>query len=215
MSIAVGRRLVPRTPLSFLPTSTRPARHPRQFAKSPGKWGFGPPKSDAPVSPAQRPARKMPSRSPETHLTRKCALFHRFRVFRMKQIHFRSRVRNFWTPGRPTAPRALRVSSQFGPFTASLRGGGTAADAKSAKQPALVDPNTTLLAQQELRAAGRWPGQFGARTFRIARQKSGKSSGLRLDTKCRSTTAGWSSHTAPALTRSSLMPGDPVTRTPR
>jgi hypothetical protein len=45
-------------------------------------------------------------------------------------------------------------------------------------------------------------------------QKSGRSSGLRLETKCRSMTTASSFQTAPALIRSSLIPGDPVTLTP-
>ena len=52
-------------------------------------------------------------------------------------------------------------------------------------------------------------------TSMIARQNSGRSSGLRLLTKWRSTTTGASCQIAPAFTRSSLMPGEPVTRTPR
>src|SRR5262245_23165041 len=53
-----------------------------------------------------------------------------------------------------------------------------------------------------------------ATTCRIASQKSGRSSGLRLETKWRSTTTAASTQTAPALTRSSLIPSEPVTRTP-
>ncbi len=49
----------------------------------------------------------------------------------------------------------------------------------------------------------------------IARQKWGRSSGLRLETKLRSTTTGASFQIAPAFSRSSLIPGEPVTRTPR
>ena len=49
----------------------------------------------------------------------------------------------------------------------------------------------------------------------IAAMKRGRSAGLRLETKCRSTTTGVSSQMAPAFIRSSLMPGLPVTRTPR
>ena len=55
------------------------------------------------------------------------------------------------------------------------------------------------------------PGGYFANTLRIARQKSGRSSGLRLETKCRSMTTGESSQMAPAFTRSSLIPSEPVT----
>jgi hypothetical protein len=48
-----------------------------------------------------------------------------------------------------------------------------------------------------------------------AAMKAGRSEGRRLETKCRSTTTFASSNSAPALRRSSLMPGLPVTRTPR
>lgn len=54
-----------------------------------------------------------------------------------------------------------------------------------------------------------------SRKSMIARQKSGRSSGLRLLMKWRSVTTGASSQTAPAFSRSSLIPGEPVTRTPR
>ena len=54
-----------------------------------------------------------------------------------------------------------------------------------------------------------------ARCSTIAAINAGRSAGLRLETKCRSTTTGESSQIAPALIRSSLMPGLPVTRTPR
>ena len=47
----------------------------------------------------------------------------------------------------------------------------------------------------------------------IARQKSGRSSGLRPETNCRSTITGASFQIAPALTRSSLILSEPVTRT--
>lgn len=50
---------------------------------------------------------------------------------------------------------------------------------------------------------------------RIARQKSGRSEGLRLLIEYRSTTTGASSQIAPAFTRSSLIPKLPVTRIPR
>lgn len=55
---------------------------------------------------------------------------------------------------------------------------------------------------------------FHAYNDRMPLQKSGRSSGRRLLTKCRSTTTEASSKSAPAFTRSSLIPGDPVTRTP-
>lgn len=54
-----------------------------------------------------------------------------------------------------------------------------------------------------------------AMTSIMAVANHGKSSGLRLDTKWRSTTTGASSQRAPALTKSSMIPGEPVTRTPR
>ena len=54
-----------------------------------------------------------------------------------------------------------------------------------------------------------------ASTPMTAAMKAGRSDGRRLETKCRSTTTSASSNSAPALTRSSLMPGLPVTRTPR
>ena len=51
-------------------------------------------------------------------------------------------------------------------------------------------------------------------TSRIPTQNAGRSSGFRLDTKCRSTTTSASSQIAPALIKSSLIPGDPVTFAP-
>ena len=54
-----------------------------------------------------------------------------------------------------------------------------------------------------------------ARCSTIAAINAGRSAGLRLETKWRSTTTGESSQIAPAFIRSSLMPGLPVTRTPR
>lgn len=53
-----------------------------------------------------------------------------------------------------------------------------------------------------------------ASTSIMARENAGKSPGRRLLTLWPSTTTSASSKIAPALTRSSLMPGDPVQRTP-
>ena len=73
----------------------------------------------------------------------------------------------------------------------------------------------TSLESYEPKPIGYFRRSDGTSTSRIPWQNAGRSSGRRLLTKWPSIVTGESSNNPPALIKSSLMPGDPVTRTPR
>jgi hypothetical protein len=238
MSIAVGRRLVPEERLSRSPpTSTRPARHPRQFAKSPGKASPSRPGNARP--PALPSGRRAKCRPVHPNLTLPENAHYSIDFAYSESSKSISGV-EFGFSGLAAGPCRAGCCGIQANSDCLPQGFGAEALPRAPSESGLHHDDTTGTTLGKGKGGDRFnalvwsscsscrrAGQGSRpcvgvpalaahpRTLRIARQKSGKSSGLRLDTKCRSTTTGSSFQIAPALIRSSLIPGEPVTRTPR